>query len=138
MILTFLKSPFITKWSLDLQIGSRIFLKSQGLPVRRPSAKIHFENDPQTKKKWETETPSIFVKHATMFNLKKFLSKKFLAQRLHNTWVVQGRWSKIVFVGICKIFDNMCLYLLIFVCICLYLCVFADICLKLVDLVDIC
>ena len=30
---TFVESPFITKWSLDLQMDPRIFPKSQGLLV---------------------------------------------------------------------------------------------------------
>ena len=47
MILTFLESPFITKWSLDLQMGPWIFSKHQGLLVERPSAKNHFEKWPQ-------------------------------------------------------------------------------------------
>ena len=44
---TFLESPFITKWPLDLQMGPWIFSKQQRLLVERPSAKIHFEKWPQ-------------------------------------------------------------------------------------------
>ena len=37
---------FITKWSLGVQIGLRVFFKSWGLSVRRPSANIYFEKWP--------------------------------------------------------------------------------------------
>ena len=55
------ESPFITKWSLDLQIGPWFSLKAKGFWLKEPSEKIHFVNCPPPQKNkqikpgnWET------------------------------------------------------------------------------------
>ena len=64
----------------------------------------------------------------TMFNLKKCLSKKCLAQRLHNTTLCKGGGGQLSGIFGILVFGRVCWHLLIFVNICLYLLVFACVC----------
>ena len=61
----FLESRFITKYLQTRSRTSKLIFgspKSWGLPVRWPSAKMDFENDPKQNMFGEMQNPSFFVK----------------------------------------------------------------------------
>ena len=61
---TFLKSHIITKWSLDLQLGPRIYSKARGYLSGGLPRKYIFKITPRKNMFLETEAPLFLVKGA--------------------------------------------------------------------------